>query len=71
MPERFYRFLRPSFLRGFTQAFDLSGRIEIRGMAGSPEQIDAAALHGDWIRVGSDLGRAMATYGSSRKNGEE
>jgi hypothetical protein len=49
-----------AFIKGFSSAFDISGRsfIEMPDIASGFEQ-DGAALRGDWQCVGSDMRKVM------------
>ncbi len=51
---------RKSFLKGFASAFDLSGRTLVRPPnLSNGSARDAAALGGDWKKVGFDIRGAM------------
>jgi len=54
-----------AFIRGITQAFDLTGMMYRTPDAEIGLQSEADALHGDWRAVGEDIEQAMVQLGKS------
>ena len=61
--------LLKSFVEGMGQALDLGGTLAPRHTRTGPEA-DAAALSGDWQRVGQDMHRAVVIVGHEVRDHE-
>jgi hypothetical protein len=57
-----FLFVRPSFLRGFARALDLTGSLDAYNWSESSTEADAMATYVDWSLVGVDLANAMKQF---------
>jgi hypothetical protein len=58
-------FFNRDFLRGFAQAFDLTGTLASERLRDIRERLQAGGVAGDWERVNRDLDRVLQRYAAA------
>jgi len=62
-----FLFANPSWIEGIGRLVDFANALTEYNRTGSPEDPDARAIAQDWLAVGDDLRRAMASVSADAK----